>query len=72
MEESDIRWGKSGNRRYISAFRNCILRESAIPDDVDIFLRLEYPMMPIISGDLAVQISELHPSGMVFERMEAK
>jgi hypothetical protein len=72
LEESDILWGGCAEgRRAISSFRECVLSEPRIPPDVDIFLLEEYPVMPIISGQLAMALAALRPTGFVFQEIRA-
>ena len=59
-------------RKHISSFRECILKESAIPEDVDVFLLVEYPVIPVISSRLAKMIAELFPTGFVFDAIIAR
>jgi len=71
-EKSDILWssGSSGSR-YINSFRECILKESCIPDDLDMFRIEEYPVMVVISSRMAMKFAELYPTGFVFEKITA-
>ena len=72
VEESDLRWGNLPNGgRHVSAIYECILRESAVPEDVDVFRVAEYPVMTIISSSLAMTIAEYYPTGFVYEVIEA-
>jgi hypothetical protein len=70
QEKSQILWGSLPNgMKHISSFRECVLKKSCIPENLDMFLIEEYPVMPIISSRLAAKIAEFYPTGFVFEKL---
>lgn len=66
--ESDILFD---SQEHILSFRECVLSKRNIPDHMDIFLMAEYPVVPVISAELALKISELRPTGFVYEKIKA-
>ena len=66
VDESDLRWGNLPNGgKHISAIYECVLREKAVPEDVDVFRLTEYPVMAVISSNLATAFAGLSPTGFV-------
>jgi len=70
--ESDLHWEDiPDGGKYIAAVYECVLREKAIPEDIDIFRLTEYPVVPVISSRLAAAFAEFSPTGFVFHTIKA-
>lgn len=70
VDRSDILWTNILGKQYISSFRWCAINESLISENMDVFLLQEYPVMAIISAEMAMKIAELRPSGFIYEKIE--
>jgi hypothetical protein len=68
---SNILYEEIEGKKHISSFRRCVLIEEQVPNGVDVFLMEEYPVFAVISSELALKISELRPTGFIFEEITA-
>ncbi len=70
--ESDLRWSNlPDGGKHIAAIYECVLRENAIPEDVDIFRMTEYPVVPVISSRLATAFAKFSPTGFIVHVIKA-
>lgn len=60
------------NKDVILSFRKCVLDAERVPSDVDVFVLEEYPVMIVLSEDIAGKIGNLSPKGFVYEAIELK
>jgi|GEM_PF-4590464 hypothetical protein len=58
------------NPEYISALYKCVIKESAVPADLNCFMIKEYPAFQVFRATLANSIMALRPTGFSFERIE--
>jgi hypothetical protein len=72
LDESDLHWENlPAGGKYIAAVYDCVLREKEISEEVDVFRVTEYPVMTVISSQLATEFAKLSPSGFVFRVIKA-
>ena len=70
-DHSDILWSNlNPDSKYILSFRKCVIRDDAVPQDINCFLIAEYPSYPVMTSALVRKIELLHPSGLVFKPIE--
>lgn len=67
---SDILWTKIVDKEIILSFRKCVLDAQRVPQDLDVFVLGEYPVMVVLSDEIAGMIGELSPKGFVYWPIE--
>jgi hypothetical protein len=64
-KKSDVSWAEEG--KHADDVFDGVIAADKVPDDVDIFLLKEWPVVPIIRNSIAQQLQQLEVTGFLFQ-----
>jgi len=70
LQSSDLKRNEN-NPEWIMSLYKCVIKESAVPEDLNCFLIKEYHVFPVLRAGLAQALLALHPTGFKLEAIES-